>query len=148
MDAHDERPAQEARQVKFMLMMNVSRGTGDWNIFGWPKQAIEGHMAHMHALNADLRESGEFVGGEGLTPPAEARIVRASADGQPQVTDGPFVETKEFLAGYWIVECASPERAYQIAARASSAPGPDGRALNMAIEVRQVYSTPPVTADV
>jgi hypothetical protein len=60
------------------------------------------------------------------------------------VTDGPFAETKEFLAGYWIVDCDSPERAYEIAARASAAPGPGGAPLNMRIEVRQVMSAPPV----
>ena len=59
------------------------------------------------------------------------------------MTDGPFPEAKEFLAGYWIVDVDRPERAYEIAAKASAAPGPAGRPLNMAIEVRQVMSAPP-----
>jgi hypothetical protein len=134
--------------MKFMLMMNAPWGTGDWNIFGWSKAEIEAHMAHMQALNDDLKKSGELVGGEGLTPPKDARIVCATGSGQPQITDGPFAETKEFLAGYWIVDCASPERAYAIAARASSAPGPGGVPLNMPIEVRPVYSTSPVMSEV
>jgi hypothetical protein len=58
------------------------------------------------------------------------------------VTDGPFAESKEFLAGYWIVDCDSAERAYEIAARASAAPGPDGAPLNIPIEVRQVMCAP------
>jgi hypothetical protein len=59
------------------------------------------------------------------------------------VTDGIFPETKEFLAGYWIVDVESPERAYAIAAEASAAPGPGGKPLRMAIEVRQVLSAAP-----
>jgi hypothetical protein len=82
------------------------------------------------------------VAGEGLTGPDQARRVRAGADGQP-ITDGVFPETKEFLAGWWIVDVDSPERAYAIAARASAAPGPGGKPMNMAIEVREVMSGPP-----
>ena len=70
--------------------------------------------------------------------------MRARKDGSPEVTDGPFAEAKEFLAGYWIVDCETPQRAYEIAARASAAPGKGGAPLNMAIEVREVMSAPPV----
>ncbi|HMG54791.1 MAG TPA: YciI family protein, partial [Kofleriaceae bacterium] len=70
------------------------------------------------------------------------RRVRAGADGKP-ITDGVFPEAKEFLAGYWIVDVDRTERAYEIAARASAAPGPGGAPMNMAIEVRQVMSGPP-----
>jgi hypothetical protein len=78
-----------------------------------------------------------------LAPPGQARIVRAGSQGKPDVTDGPFAETKEFLAGYWIVDVESAEQAYAIAARASAAPGPGGKPLNMPIEVREVMSGPP-----
>ena len=71
-------------------------------------------------------------------------MVRARKDGTPEVTDGPFAEAKEFLAGYWIVDVERPERAYEIAARASAAPGPGGAPMNMPIEVREVMSAPPV----
>ena len=80
--------------------------------------------------------------GQGLAPPGQAKLVRAAKDGAP-VTDGPFAESKEFLAGYWIVDVPSPERACELAAKASAAPGPNGNPLNMAIEVRQVMSGPP-----
>jgi hypothetical protein len=82
------------------------------------------------------------VGAEGLAGPDQAKLVRAGKDGKP-ITDGVFAEAKEFLAGYWIVDVESPERAYEIAAQASAAPGPGGAPLNMAIEVRQVMSGPP-----
>jgi hypothetical protein len=88
------------------------------------------------------RESGELVSAEGLSSPDQAKLVRAGKDGVP-ITDGVFPESKEFLAGYWIVDVDSPDRAYAIAARASAAPGPGGAPLNMPIEVRPVMSAPP-----
>ena len=72
-------------------------------------------------------------------------MVRAGKNGLP-VTDGVFPEAKEFLAGYWIVEVDRPERAYELAAKASAAPGRAGVPLNMPIEVRQVMSAPPKDA--
>jgi hypothetical protein len=90
-------------------------------------------------LNQELTEPGEFVGTQPLSGPDEARIVRAGKDGAP-ITDGVFPESKEFLLGYWIVDVDSPERAYEIAARLSAGPGPDGLPTNMPIEVRQLMS--------
>jgi hypothetical protein len=127
--------------MRYMLMMHAPRGTGDWQIEGWSQDDIKAHIAFMHRFNEELAGAGEFVGGEGLAAPGEAKLVRAGASGQP-VTDGPFPESKEFLAGYWIVEVDTPDRAYEIAAKASAAPGPGGAPLNMAIEVRQVMGAP------
>ena len=128
--------------MKYMLMMHAPRGTGDYQISDWTPDALQAHIAHMHAINRDLTAAGEMVDVQGLTPPGEARLVRAGRDGVP-VTDGPFAEAKEFLAGYWIVDVDGPERADAIAARASAAPGPDGAPLNMPIEVRRVMGAPP-----
>ena len=127
--------------MKYMLMMNVP-GNGPYQIGSWPKKDIQAHIGFMKALNRKLRDSGEFVGAEGLSGPDQARLVRAGKDGTP-VTDGVFPESKEFLAGYWIVDVDSAERAYAIAAEASAAPGAGGAPLNMAIEVREVMSPPP-----
>ena len=99
----------------------------------------------MHRLNKELKDGGELVGGEDLTGPGKAQLVRAGNDGRP-VTDGVFPETKEFLAGYWIIEVDRPERAYEVAGKASAAPGPGGKPLNMDIEVREVMSVCPVEA--
>lgn len=128
--------------MKYMLMMHAPSGTGDWAVAGWSPEDLQAHMAFMHQLNRDLMESGEWVDGQGLDVPAQAKLVRADKDGAP-VTDGPFPESKEFLAGFWVVQVDSPERAYEIAAKASAAPGPGGAPLNMPIEVRQVMSAPP-----
>src|SRR5260221_8302612 len=103
---------------------------------------IKANIAFMIGLSKDLKESGELVAAEGLAFPAEAKLVRADKDGSP-ITDGVFPESKEFLAGYWIIDVESPERAYQVAARASAAPGIGGAPMNMPIEVRQVMSGPP-----
>jgi hypothetical protein len=97
----------------------------------------------MQDLNRELTASGELVGAEGLAPPADAKVVRFTKNGSPSVTDGPFPEAKEFLAGFWIVDVEQPERAYQIAAKASSAPGAGGKPLVIPIEVRQVMQAPP-----
>ena len=127
--------------MKYLLMMNAPRGTGDWDILKWPRKDIEAHVAYWDSLNHELRDAGELVSVEALSPPAEAKRVRADKNGLP-VTDGVFPETKEFLAGYWIIDVASAERAYAIAARASMAPGPGGEPLHMALEVRQVMQAP------
>ncbi|HEU0302249.1 MAG TPA: YciI family protein [Longimicrobium sp.] len=128
--------------MRYIMMMHAPRGTGDYQIDDWTPDDFQAHMGFMHQFNRELTASGEWVDGQGLAAPGEAKLVRAGSDGRP-VTDGPFPEAKEFLAGYWIVEVDSPERAYELAAKASAAPGPGGRPLNMAIEVRQVLSGPP-----
>ncbi len=129
--------------MKYMLMMHVPRGTGDYQVSDWSPDDFKAHIAFMHRLNQELTQAGELVGAEGLAPPDQARIVRGGKNGAPAVTDGPFPEAKEFLAGYWIVEVDRPERAYAIAAQASSAPGPGGKPLIIPIEVREVMSVPP-----
>jgi hypothetical protein len=131
-----------SKDMKYMLMMHATRGKGDWAALNWPPEDFKAHVDFMLRFNEELTASGELVGAEGLAGPGEAKVVRAQKGGAPAVTDGPFPEAKEFLAGFWIVDCESPERAYQIAARASAAPGPGGAPLNMPIEVRQVMSAP------
>jgi hypothetical protein len=124
-----------------MLMMNTP-GAGPYQIAKWPQQDIKAHIAFMMSFTKKLGESGELVAAEGLAGPDQAKRVRAGQDGKP-ITDGIFPEAKEFLAGYWIVDVESPERAYDIAAEASAAPGPGGTPLRLSIEVRQVLGAPP-----
>ena len=130
--------------MKFILMMgmktdkeSVSKG-----IMAWQKEDIQAHIRFMMDFNQKLKASGELVSAEGLAWPDQARLVRADKDGAP-VTDGVFPESKEFLIGFWIIDVESAERAYQVAAGASAAPGPGGVPLNMPIEVRQIMSGPP-----
>ena len=126
--------------MKYILMMNTmkaGRGVPDW-----PQKDFQEHIAFMKKVNKDLRDAGELVSAEGLSFPDQATLVRAGKNGVP-TTDGVFAESKEFLAGFWIIDVDSPERAYAIAARASAAPGPGGAPLNMPIEVRAIMSGPP-----
>lgn len=127
--------------MKYMLMMNTP-GAGPYQVASWAKQDLHAHIAFMKDFVVKLSQAGELVAAEGLAGPDQAKLVRGDKDGKP-VTDGVFSETKEFLAGYWIVDVEGPERAYQIAAEASMAPGPGGKPMHLGIEVRQVMSGPP-----
>ena len=130
--------------MKFMMMMHAPRaGWKDAGIGTWPPADIHAHIAFMVRVNQELAARGELVDAQGLALPEEARVVRAApASGEPVVTDGPFAEAKEFLAGYLIVDVESAARAHQIAARVSAAPGKGGVPMNMPIEVRRVMTKP------
>lgn len=127
--------------MKYMLMMNTMKAGGQ-KLPGWTEKDFQEHIKFMMNLNHELRNSGELVSAEGLSFPDQAKLVRADKNGEP-ITDGVFPESKEFLAGFWIVNVDGPERAYAIAGHISTAPGPGGAPLNMPIEVRPVMSRPP-----
>ena len=127
--------------MKYMLMMHTPSGGPD-QVSQWSKEDLMRHIGFMKDFAARLRQAGELVSAEGLAGPDQAKRVRAGKDGQP-ITDGVFPEAKEFLAGYWIVDVDTTERAYAIAAEASAAPGVAGTPLYLTIEVRQVMSAPP-----
>jgi hypothetical protein len=107
--------------MKFMLLINSPRDGYD-QYLSWPRKILEANMAFMGAMARKLAASGELLGTEGLASPKQAKLVRAGAAGKP-ITDGVFPESKEFLAGYWLVVVESPERTYEIAAEVSTAPG-------------------------
>lgn len=123
--------------MKYMLMMNAPGGP--YQIFSWKKEAIQAHVDYMGRLNQKLTEAGEMVACEALTEPDQAILVKAGDDRLP-ITDGVFPESKEFLAGFWIIDVEGRARALAIAAEVSCAPGPDGKPLKMAVEVREVMS--------
>ena len=124
--------------MKYILMMTGKKS--DFEGYArWSKEELRANVAFMRAFSKELRDSGVFVSTEGLGWPSEAKLVTSGKDGQP-ITDGVFPESKEFLAGYWIIDVESPEQAYKVAARASQAPGPGEKPANMPIEVRPVLS--------
>lgn len=123
--------------MKFMMMMHAPDGQRDYEIFKWAKADLQAHSEFMQRFNEELQAAGEWVSVAGLNAPPQGKRVRAGKNGEP-ITDGPFPETKEFLAGFWIVEVASAERAYELAAKVSTAPGPGGKPLYMDVEVREV----------
>jgi len=120
--------------MKYMLMLNTPRD-GYARYLSWPKEVLAANIAFMIELSKKLGAAGELVATEGLASPQQAKLVRAGADGKP-ITDGVFPESKEFLAGYWIVDVDGPERAYEIAAEVSTVPGVGDAPLW--IEVREI----------
>ncbi|GAA0990676.1 YciI family protein [Acrocarpospora macrocephala] len=129
--------------MKYMMLMQFGQQAEFPPISTWPPEDVMAHVEFMHGVTEKFTASGELVDAQGLAMPDQARTVRAGDSGIPVVTDGPYPETKEFLVGYWIVDCESQERAFELAAFVSAAPGPGGKPLNMPIEVRQVMSAPP-----
>jgi len=126
--------------MKYILLMSGTQaGVGTY--LAWSQKDRDAHMAVLQNIGKELTGSGEFVATQGLAAPSEAKVVRGVKEGMP-VTDGIFPEAKEFLLGYWIVDVASPERAYAIAGRISAAPGPGGVPTNMPIEIRRFASHP------
>jgi len=107
--------------MKYMLIMNGPRDSYA-QYTSWPKKILEANMAFMRDFTKKVADAGELVGTYGLASPTEAKLVRAGKGGKP-ITDGIFPESKEFLAGFWIVDVDRPERAYQLAAEVSAAPG-------------------------
>ena len=124
--------------MKYILLMTGTKAGVD-TYHAWSKKDVDVHMAVLVSVNRELTESGEFVAAQGLAGPNEAIVVRGVKNEAP-VTDGIFPESKEFLLGYWIVDVAKPERAYEIAGRISAAHTPGGKPTNMPIEVRQFSS--------
>jgi hypothetical protein len=125
--------------MKYILMMHGQKDA--WDEYArWSKEDLQRNVEFMRNFSKELHDSGVFVDTKGLAWPKEAKIVRAGNDGAP-VTDGVFPESKEFLAGYWVVDVETPEQAYKIAARLSAGPGLDGKPGNIPIEVRQVLGS-------
>jgi hypothetical protein len=124
--------------MKYILMMSGKKP--DFEGYArWSKRELQANVDFMRAFSKELKDSGVYVASEGLAWPNEARLVRAGSSGEP-ITDGVFPESKEFLAGYWIIDVESPGQAYAIAARLSQAPGAEGMTGSMPVEVRQVLS--------
>ena len=128
--------------MRFMLMQNYGGIEGDCApMYEWTPEEVAAHVQFQVTLNRQLEELGELIDAQGLAGPDEARFV-VSDGTTPLVTDGPFPEAKELLAGYRLVEVDSPERAVEIAAQISAAPGQGGAPIRQRIEVRQVMAAP------
>ncbi|MGW3646530.1 YciI family protein [Streptomyces sp. NPDC000878] len=107
----------------------------------WTEDDIQVMYAYMGAINADLARTGEFLDGNGLAEPARIRQVTAGKDGGAVITDGPYGESEELMAGYWLLECASLDRVTEIAARVTRCPVPDG-VPEHPVEIRPVLDDP------
>lgn len=129
--------------MRFMLLQNYGEvESGCLPMSEWSPGDIKAHIEFQQALNAELAGLGELVDAQGLAGPERAKFVVSDGTGAPVITDGPYPESKELLAGYRLIDVESAERAIQIAARASAAPGPAGVPIKQPIEVREVLSAP------
>jgi hypothetical protein len=124
--------------MKFMLIQNYSPIEGVEPMSAWPAADVKAHIEFQLELNRDLSQRGELVEANGLTGPDQAKVVTSDGSGAPVVTDGPFPEFKELLAGYRIVDVETVDRAIAIAAQVSAAPGQSGVPIKQPIEVREV----------
>ena len=119
--------------MKYLVMVQgtqadyeAMRGKASANSPAWSEEELQAMFAYMGAINDDLSETGELVDGQGLAEPAQTRLVTLGDDGKAVITDGPYGETKELLAGYWVLECESLERVTEIAERVTRCPQPAG----------------------
>lgn len=129
--------------MRFMLMQNYGGMASDCApMYEWTPDEVRVHIEFQQALNRQLEELGELVDAQGLAGPDDARFVVSDGRSAPLVTDGPFPESKELLAGYRVVDVESAARAVEIAALISAAPGQGGAPIRQRIEVRQIVGPP------
>ena len=129
--------------ARYLLIVTFEPGVDDSPMEEWQPEEVTAHLDYYRALSARLADSGELVDETILTPPDAARIVRADGTGAPLVTDGPFQEFKEWVAGFSVVDVDTEERALEIAALVSAAPGPGGVPLQQPVHVRRVMDAAP-----
>jgi hypothetical protein len=129
--------------MKFMLLQNYGEVESDCApMTEWTPGDIKAHIEFQHALNKALLDSGELVDAQGLSGPDQAKFVVSDGKNAPVITDGPYPESKELLAGYRIIDVETVERALEVAALASAAPGQNGVPIQQPIEVRQIMGAP------
>ncbi len=129
--------------ARYMLLTKYDDDLGVGAMSEWDPDDMNAHLDYLRRLNQELIDNGELVEMQALTGPDAAKIVVSGGQGTPVVTDGPYIEVKEVLAGYQMVDVESQARAIEIAARVSAAPGPGGVPLRQRIEVRQVMFSMP-----
>jgi hypothetical protein len=135
--------------AKYLVLKHYRGGPTPYVAFDpldrWAPDKVEAHFQYMHDFAAKLQESGEFVDGQALSP--EGTFVRYDGEGRPPVTDGPFAETKDLIAGWMVIDVESYERALELAAELSAAPGQDGKPIHEWLEVRPFLTEAPTVTE-
>jgi len=148
-DGHTGRTNEETTMAKYLLLKHYRGGPAQAvdcvPMDQWSPDEISAHMQFMHDFAARLETTGEFVDGQALAP--DGAFVRYDGEGRPPVTDGPFVETKDLIAGWYIIDVESWDRAVQLAGELSAAPGPGGRPIHEWLEVRPFLTAPPTVTE-
>ena len=111
----------------------------------WTPEEVSAHVQYMRDFAARLEAAGEFVDHQALS--TEGTFVRYDGEGRPPVTDGPFAETKDLIAGWMLIDVESYERALELAGELSAAPGRDGQPLREWLELRPFLSEPPAVTE-
>ena len=130
---------------KYFLIVDFQPGVSESPMEEWQPDEIQAHLDYYARLQRELQASGELVESEVLTGPDLAKIVTFDGVTAPVVTDGPFQEFKEWIAGYQIVDVDTEARAIEIAAKLSAVPGPGGASIQQPITVRRVMEASPRT---
>ncbi|MFC0629363.1 YciI family protein [Kribbella deserti] len=123
--------------MKYMVLMTANKDGWD-DMSNWSEDDMQKMFSFMEELNEELSAKGELVRAAGLTGPSGLKTVRTAPDGEAIITDGPFPETKEVLAGFWILEVDSEQRVLELAKRISICPGKGGKPANQPVEVHRV----------
>ncbi|MBV9484941.1 MAG: hypothetical protein JO246_02680 [Frankiaceae bacterium] len=135
--------------AKYLLLKHYRGGPTPYVDFGtldqWKPEEVEAHFQYMRDFAAKLESTGEFV--EGLAAAQEGTFVRYDGPGRPPVTDGPFAETKDLIAGWMVIDVDSYERALELAGELSAAPGPGGDPIYEWLELRPVLTEPPTVTE-
>jgi hypothetical protein len=126
--------------VKYLIMMTHSP---DEPVQEWTPDDVKANWAHMQQIHQEMTEAGELLAAEKLAGPEATKVVASDGVGAPVITDGVYPEAKELLAGFWMVDVDSEQRAVEIAARTSAAPGPGGAPTRKPIVVRPIMDAPP-----
>jgi hypothetical protein len=126
--------------MKYLIMMTQSPDDPPQE---WTAEDIAASWAHMQQIHREMSEAGELIAAEKLAGPEATKIVTGDGLGAPVVTDGVYPEAKELLAGFWMVDVDTEQRAIEIAARTSAAPGPGGAPTRKPIVVRPIMDSPP-----
>ncbi|MFE0704768.1 YciI family protein [Streptomyces sp. NPDC058872] len=135
--------------MKYLVMVQGAEvdyeamaGRGSAQSPAWSRAELTAMFAYMNALSEELTASGEMLDGQGLAAPSTTRFVTVDAEGRPVVTDGPYAEVQEVLAGYWVLDCAPLDRVTEIAARVARCPVPAG-SPNRPVVIRPIDETGP-----
>ena len=132
--------------TKYLLIVDFQSGVAEGSMEDWQPAEVEAHLDYYRVLLRELQASGELLKSEVLTGPDLAHVVTSDGINPPVVTDGPFAEFKEWVAGYEIVDVESEARAIEIAARLSAVPGENGVPIQQPITIRQVMDDAPSNA--
>ncbi|MGO1050862.1 YciI family protein [Crossiella sp. CA198] len=134
--------------AKYLLLKHYSGAPAAVNnvpMDQWTPAEISAHVQYMQDFADRLTKTGEYVDGQALAP--EGLWVQYGGEGRPPVTDGPFAETKDLIAGWMVIDVDSQERAIELAGELSAAPGAGGKPIHEWLEVRPFYGVPPTVTE-